>query len=158
MKCKKCGVQDSECRIFYPRKQLCVNCYKKDYYKNNKEHINQYYTKYRRDRKEVDKIYATTIIIRNAIYDSLRRSNHLSLKSQKNTTDILGCSIEYFHDYISNLFKEGMSWDNYGKWELDHIVPISSALNEGDVIRLNHYTNFQPLWKVDNQSKGCRLF
>lgn len=109
MKCKKCGKQAEDCRIFYPLKQLCVNCYRKEYYSRNKKHINQYYTNYRKNRKKIDKIYATTIIVRNAIYDSLRRSNHLSLKNQKNTTDILGCSIEYFYNYITTLFQEGMS-------------------------------------------------
>ena len=47
-----------------------------------------------------------------------------------------------------------MSWENQGKWHLDHIIPISSAKTEEDVIRLNHYTNFQPLWAEDNFKKG----
>jgi hypothetical protein len=46
-----------------------------------------------------------------------------------------------------------MSWENYGKyngqenfgWDLDHIVEVGSAKTEEDVIKLNHYTNFQPL-------------
>ena len=39
-----------------------------------------------------------------------------------------------------------MSWDNHGTyWDIDHIIPLSTALNEADIIRLNHYTNLQPL-------------
>ena len=49
-----------------------------------------------------------------------------------------------------------MNWDNAGKWHLDHIIPISSAKNEEDIIKLNHYTNFQPLWAIDNLTKGNR--
>jgi hypothetical protein len=52
-----------------------------------------------------------------------------------------------------------MSWDNYGKyngelnygWDIDHIIPQSSALNEEDVIKLNHYTNLQPLCSKVNR-------
>jgi hypothetical protein len=47
-----------------------------------------------------------------------------------------------------------MSWENHGKWHLDHIKPISLAENEEDVYILNNYTNFQPLWAFDNLSKG----
>jgi hypothetical protein len=50
-----------------------------------------------------------------------------------------------------------MSFENHGKWHLDHIVPISSAKTEEEVIALNHHTNFQPLWAFDNLSKGNRI-
>ena len=46
-----------------------------------------------------------------------------------------------------------MSWENYGKyngeinygWDIDHIIPISIAKTEEDVMKLSHYTNLQPL-------------
>ena len=46
-----------------------------------------------------------------------------------------------------------MSWDNYGKyngqpeygWDLDHIIPISSATSENEILKLSHYTNLQSL-------------
>ena len=52
-----------------------------------------------------------------------------------------------------------MSWENQGLyngtlyygWDLDHIIPISSAVTEADIIRLNHYTNFQPLCGFNNR-------
>jgi hypothetical protein len=54
-----------------------------------------------------------------------------------------------------------MSWDNYGKWEIDHIVPIKYPDNGQvptleEVIERLHYLNTQPLWKPDNASKGNR--
>lgn len=33
----------------------------------------------------------------------------------------------------------------YYGWDLDHIIPSSSAITENDILKLNHYTNFQPL-------------
>ena len=52
-----------------------------------------------------------------------------------------------------------MTWDNYGKyngsfnygWDIDHIIPTSSAKNEDDVYRLNNYTNLQPLCSKINR-------
>jgi hypothetical protein len=71
--------------------------------------------------------------------------------------DILGISYTNFKIYIENLFKDGMTWENYGKWHLDHKTPISWAKTEKEVIELNHYTNFQPMWAIENLSKGNRF-
>ena len=71
------------------------------------------------------------------------------------TCEILGCSYEDFEEHIESQFQEGMNWDNYGEWELDHIIPVSSHNNEEELIKLNYYTNFQPLWKEDNKGKGA---
>lgn len=70
----------------------------------------------------------------------------------------LGCSIEDFKLYISKLFTEGMSWENYGikGWHLDHIIPLSmfDFTKEGEYEKACHYTNLQPLWAKENLSKG----
>lgn len=58
--------------------------------------------------------------------------------------------------YIESKFKDGMSWENYGNWHIDHIIPLASAKTEKDIYNLNHYTNLQPLWKLENLSKGSK--
>jgi len=59
-----------------------------------------------------------------------------------------------------------MNWDNHGKyngefnfgWDLDHIIPISSAITEQEVIKLNHFTNLQPLCsKINRYIKKNKL-
>jgi hypothetical protein len=50
-----------------------------------------------------------------------------------------------------------MSFDNYGDWELDHIIPISSAKTLEDIEKLCHYTNYQPLWWRDNLEKRDKI-
>jgi len=52
-----------------------------------------------------------------------------------------------------------MSWKNYGRkgWEIDHIIPLSSATTKEELIKLCHYTNLQPLWWWENLEKGNKI-
>ena len=73
------------------------------------------------------------------------------------TSEILGIDYNGFYQHIENQFTDGMSWDNKRLWELDHKVPVSLGKTEDDIIRLNHYTNFQPLWRKDNSIKSNKI-
>jgi IS30 family transposase len=60
--------------------------------------------------------------------------------------------------HIEKQFKEGMSWDNYGEWEIDHIVPLkyqNPTLEQ--LVERFHYTNLQPLWATENRSKSNKF-
>jgi hypothetical protein len=50
-----------------------------------------------------------------------------------------------------------MTWDNYGVWVIDHIVPLATANTENEVIKLSHYSNLQPLWETENRDKWDKL-
>lgn len=91
--------------------------------------------------------YKISKSLRSLIGGSFKRSiNNEYFKSEK-TTNILCCSFKEFKDYFMILFKPEMNWDNYGEiWEIDHVIPIHSANNIEDIIKLNHYTNLQPLF------------
>ena len=70
--------------------------------------------------------------------------------------ELLGCSVEQLKQYLEKQFTVGMSWSNYGKWHVDHIKPcvlFNLSLSE-EQQKCFHYTNLQPLWAVDNKSKG----
>ena len=73
------------------------------------------------------------------------------------TETLLGASWQTVKTHIEFQFKVGMSWDNRGQWEIDHIVPYASAKTVDDVIKLTHYKNLQPLWKSENRSKAGKL-
>ena len=112
-----------------------------------------YSTKYNINRKSNDPLYKLITNLRSRIGTSIKQ---VGFSKKSKTQDILGISFIDFKVYIEKLFQEGMNWDNYGDWHLDHIVPISLAKSEKEVYELNHYTNFQPLWEFDNLSKGNR--
>jgi len=50
-----------------------------------------------------------------------------------------------------------MCWDNYGDWHIDHIIPVSYFDENTPVSVINALSNLQPLWKLDNLSKGKKL-
>lgn len=75
----------------------------------------------------------------------------------------LGCSVEEFKNHLMKQWAEGMSWDNYGsgtgKWDIDHILPISSfdLTDREQVLKVGHYSNLRPMWGPENSSKGSKI-
>lgn len=117
---------------------------------SNKEHTNAQAREYQKKRRQ-----SPVIRLGMNISRSLRRAlTHNGLIKKSSITDIIGCSMEAFKLHIEQHFDLGMSFDNYGEWHLDHIIPISFGKNYEEIILLNHYTNFRPLWKAENISKG----
>lgn len=78
-------------------------------------------------------------------------------KKESKTAEMIGCSWETLKSFIEARFKRGMSWDNYGQWHIDHIIPLSSAESESELKRLCHYFNLQPLWAAENIRKGDKI-
>jgi hypothetical protein len=104
-------------------------------------------------RLKTDPLFKLTHNLRNLIRNSIKNQGY---KKTTKTAAILGCDYEFFHLYMELQFKPGMSWENHGEWHIDHKKPISWAKTKEEVIKLNHYTNLQPLWAVENIQKGNR--
>ncbi len=70
----------------------------------------------------------------------------------------LGCSLAEFRVYIEEKFQPGMSWNNWGEWHLDHIIPLAifDLTKLGQFREACHYTNYQPLWAHDNLVKNTK--
>lgn len=125
--------------------------YQKRYY--DKPETKKRIKEYRKNRSNNEPLYKLTVNIRKRIRVSMK-NNYINTNSKYE--DILGCSFFQFKCYIESLFLDGMSWDNYGEWHLDHKIPISWAKTEEEIFKLSHHTNFQPMWMIDNLSKGNR--
>lgn len=88
---------------------------------------------------------------KNALHRSLRGRS----KNGK-TRELLGYSTEDLRRHIESLFLPGMSWGNYGSWEIDHVRPIASFSLDAPLGAINALSNLKPLWKIDNRKKGAR--
>lgn len=112
---------------------------------------------YKRIRKRVDirvkedSLFRFTCSIRVLIRRSLETRKY---RKKSKTSEILGCSFEQFKSHIENQFLPGMNWENRSQWHLDHIMPVSMAKTYDELLRLNHYKNFRPLWAKDNMVKS----
>jgi len=182
--CKRCSKINSDKFVNKNSKYIkeYLKCYYKDnadiiklraknYHNNNKEHVRKYQKEYRLKNKErcslIQRNYYKKHIkedvgfrikrnLQKRIWDAVR--GHCKYDSTKN---LVGCSVEELKQHLESQFKEGMSWDNYGRngWEIDHIKPCASF----DLSKLEeqhkcfHYTNLQPLYAIDNSRKGCKI-
>lgn len=106
---------------------------------------------YVRLRRQSNPLFKLRSTISTLIANSLTNSGYTK---ESNTASILGCSFEQFYDHIESMFTVGMSWANRADWHIDHIIPVSFACNESELLLLNHYTNLRPMWAMDNLSKG----
>lgn len=123
----------------------------KAYKKNSPDKIKKIKLKEEKNRKKNNPIFKMSCNIRSSIYNSLKNN---SIKKSIRTEEILGCSFEQFKLYIELQFLPWMNWNNHGKykkdvfnygWDLDHIVPVSSAKTKEELLKRYHYTNYQPL-------------
>ena len=128
----------------------------KQYKNDNKDKINEYSKNYILKRLKSDPIFKFSTNLRALIRQSFKRNGNKYEKKSK-TENILGCTVKDFKNYITLKFSKGMSLNNHGEWHLDHIIPLATAKTEEEIIRLNHYTNFQPLWAKDNLIKGDKI-
>lgn len=136
-----------------------ISNYGKLYQSNNKEIILEKKKIYIKKRYENDPLFKLTCVIKGLVYKSLKSKGYTK---ESKTYQILGCTFEEFKLYIESLFEPWMNWENQGNpkdrilefnktWDIDHIIPLSSVITEEEIIKLNHYTNLQPLCSKYNR-------
>jgi hypothetical protein len=156
-KCNKCSKKLS--LKYYNNNSEKMNLYKQKFNENNRELVREWQRNYNKKRRDSDPLFKLTSNIRSRLRDYLKNKG---IRKNKNSSmfDIVGCSPQELRNHLESLWVEGMSWDNYGfsGWHVDHKTPLSSALDDIDeILKLNHYTNLQPLWGVDNLKKGKKI-
>ena len=130
--------------------------YVKTYNLKNKDKKKDYHKKYNKNRRNIDPQFKIIQNLRSNLYKLVTRKRNII--KNKQTKELIGCSVEDLKIHIENQFVLGMNWENYTYdiWHIDHIKPLSLAKNMDDIIRLKlmHYTNLQPLWAKDNIKKS----
>jgi hypothetical protein len=87
---------------------------------------------------------------RAILNNTLKRFN---TKKEDKTINLLGYSASELKKHIESLFLEGMSWENYGDWHIDHIKMVSTFDKETPMNIVNSLDNLRPLWAEDNCSR-----
>lgn len=175
-RCKECRNREE-----YHKKTEEVKQKRKEYYGANKEKVIAHTKKYKERHPEwykkqnrkyylenKEKIVATSKknhykrISEDVSFKILQRCRtrlYNAVKGHvksKRTKELLGCSVEHLMNHLEAQFKEGMTWDNYGEWHIDHIKPCAmfDFSKEEHQKACFHYTNLQPLWAVENIRKS----
>lgn len=123
----------------------------REWAKNNREKINAY----------VRKRYAedSSFKQREALRGMLRRClAQAGAPKQVSTKELLGYGPDQLAARLGVQFKPGMSWDNYGEWQIDHKIPVSYFLAKGETRPhlINSLCNLQPLWAKENLTKRAK--
>jgi hypothetical protein len=135
--------------------KLCASKNRKEYYQTHKNETIKQNTNYQNERKKRDPAYKIERNMRSRLYHALKKDG--AYKADK-TMKLVGCTPNFLKGYLEAQFTDGMSWDNYGDWHVDHIRPCASfdLTNEDEQRICFHYKNLQPLWGPDNLEKGSK--
>jgi len=135
-----------------------LNKYIKEYRENNVDKIRQIKRDYERNRKARDPAYKLISNFRTAIYQVLKENN---VEKNRHYFDILKYTPEELISHLEKQFTDGMTWDNYGEWHVDHRMPISSfnfeSVDDDSFIKCWSLDNLQPMWGKENIVKGNNI-
>ena len=149
--CKEC--YRSYQSLYRKKNQLKIKQTQVEWYAINKVTVISRVSKRTKERSRVDSLFRVRNCLRTRLYTALK-----SNKATFRTMELLGCSIKELKLHLEKQFKPGMSWENQGKWHVDHIKPISSfnlAL-ESEIKIAFHFSNLQSLWARENLIKGAK--
>lgn len=154
-----------QAREYHRKNTIKIHCRQKKYREMNKLKLKKAYRNWcqthKKERNEMLRIKRKKDInfkildnLRSRIFDALKNNT----KSAR-TLELIGCSIKFLKKYLKSRFVKGMSWKNYGKWHIDHIIPCAKfdLSKVSEQRKCFHYTNLQPLWAFDNMSKGVKF-
>ena len=130
--------------------------YRQKHAEKIKQNIRSNYPRLRekqRERYRTDPEYRLKMCLRAGFTQSLRLQD---AEKHTSVSKLIGCTMAELKTYLSSKFVEGMSWDNHGKWHIDHVRPVSSfsMADASQRAKCWHFSNLQPLWAKDNLSKS----
>ena len=81
----------------------------------------------------------------------------------KHTFELIGCNSEELKAHIEKQFEKKMTWKNYGKWHVDHIIPLAHFEKHFDMNEIYNqkiafnFNNLQPMWAEENIKKKDKV-
>lgn len=131
----------------------CRDCVNKKCTEKRRENLENSRKKYREESRK------KRSNVKNRIRMNLGTRLYLAVeKKHGNTMELTGCSKDDLYAHLESKFTDEMTWENYGKWHIDHIKPCASfdLTKVEEQQKCFHWTNLQPLWAIDNMRKGAK--
>lgn len=133
------------------RNSEAISAKKAEYARKNRQATTDRQARWAKEKRKVDPLFALKARLRSMLSDVFRNGGYTK---KAKAVEILGCDWHDLQRHIERQFTKGMSWENRGAWEIDHIVPLATAKTEADIISLNCFTNLRPMWAAANNAKG----
>lgn len=135
------------------------NLSNKVYREKNSEKLNENNKLYRKNNLEKIKIYKKEYDLKNRHLCAWRTVLKCHLRrigktKEGKTIDLLGYSALELKKHIESLFTEGMSWDNYGEWHIDHIIGVINFDPKTPPSIVNALSNLRPMWATTREING----
>ena len=129
------------------KKKKAIN---KKWKESNADYSRKWFREYKQKREAVDPNFKLANKLRTRLWYALNGQ-----KPRCSFDEYTGCSLEELRLYLESKFEPGMTWENYGEWEIDHIVPLCQfILTELEELKQAcKYTNLQPIWKKKHKIK-----
>jgi len=144
------------CNKYRKKNREFCNRLSANYKAKHKEYYKKYHTWYTNYRRKIDSRFNLNSRMSIAMGKSLKGN-----KNGKHWEDLVGYTLDDLKKHLEKQFKNGMTWSNYGKWHIDHIIPIKvfnfTKPEHIDFKRCWALSNLQPLWAKENLSKQGRL-
>jgi len=159
--CKSCKRSDWEKYISKPDVRDRLNKYWRERLQNQtpeeKRTRQDAYNKRRNERYQTDPNFKLNEHARWLVRETLKNGN----KNGRGWQKLVGYTVNDLKRHLEKQFTPGMSWENFGEWHIDHVIPKSvfnfTEPEHEDFKRCWSLKNLQPLWATDNLSKGSKL-
>lgn len=140
---------------YYAKNKERIKAQTAEYQRANADARNAYKSAWQIRRAKEDPEFRAIMLMRKLVARSLDRLKRKRVETER-TVQLLGYTNTEFAAHLEKLFKPGMSWENHGKWHVDHIRPLSTfnLSDPEEFLKANSLHNLQPLWKKKNLLKS----
>jgi len=140
-------------RAYYLKNSDRIKAQALAYQLENAEARSAYKNEWAKRKAKTDPVYRMQQVSRRMVHRALGVAGQ---KKYKRTKDYLDYTSGQLARHLERQFAKGMSWENYGKWHIDHITSVSELVRKGEVDMrvINCLTNLRPIWATENMAKG----
>lgn len=106
------------------------------------------------ERQKLNPVFLLAARIRSGVRKAIAGGQRTN-----KTFEMLGYSPLDLVRHMELQFVNGMSWENFGRWHIDHIVPLAHLRpsSEAEIAAAWALSNLRPLWSEENMKKHAKV-
>lgn len=133
---------------YYYKNKDKRSIYNRQWVKDNIKHYREYQKLYSKKYREKN---PHIILWRSVLNCTLKRLGKIK---EGHTIDLLGYSALELKEHLKKQFTDGMTWNNYGEWHIDHIYMVKNFDKNTPIDIVNALSNLRPMWATTRKING----